>query len=131
MEYMLMPIRRYADFQGRSRRKEYWMFVLFQLLVMIGIAVLFAVFDSISAGMGSIMLGLGVLAYLGLFFLPSIAVQVRRFHDQDKSGWFVLLSLVPYVGGLIMLFFMVQPGTAGPNRFGPDPLDESQASVFE
>jgi len=131
MEYMLMPIRRYADFQGRSRRKEYWMFVLFQLIVLLVLGVLFAMFEGVSMVLAESILWLGVLAYLGLFFLPSIAVQVRRFHDQDKSGWFLLLGLVPYVGSLIMLFFMVQPGTAGPNRFGPDPLDESQASVFE
>ena len=131
MEYMLMPIRRYADFQGRSRRKEYWMFVLFQLIVLLVLGVLFAMFEGVSMVLAESILWLGVLAYLGLFLLPSIAVQVRRFHDQDKSGWFVLLGLVPYVGGLILLFFMVQPGTPGPNRFGPDPLDESQASVFE
>ena len=53
--------------------------------------------------------------------MPAIAVQVRRFHDQDKSGWFVLLGLIPYVGGLIVLVFMCLPGTPGPNRFGPRP----------
>ena len=53
--------------------------------------------------------------------VPSIAVQVRRFHDQDKSGWFVLLNFIPYLGGLIVLVFMFLEGTRGPNRFGPDP----------
>lgn len=60
------------------------------------------------------------LLWLGLI-VPSIAVQVRRFHDQDKSGWFVLLNLIPYIGGLIVLVFMFLEGTRGPNRFGPDP----------
>jgi uncharacterized membrane protein YhaH (DUF805 family) len=60
------------------------------------------------------------LLYL-LLFIPTLAVQVRRFHDQDLSGWFVLLAFVPYLGGLIMLIFMCIDGTAGPNRFGPDP----------
>jgi uncharacterized membrane protein YhaH (DUF805 family) len=54
--------------------------------------------------------------------IPTIAVGVRRLHDVDKSGWWILLSLIPLIGGLILLFFYVQPGTPGPNRFGPDPL---------
>jgi uncharacterized membrane protein YhaH (DUF805 family) len=61
--------------------------------------------------------------------VPSIAVGVRRFHDQDKSGWFLLLALIPVVGGLIVLVFMCLPGTSGPNRFGPDPLG-TDPSVF-
>jgi uncharacterized membrane protein YhaH (DUF805 family) len=73
-------------------------------------------------------------ALLGIFglatIIPSIAVQVRRFHDQDKSGWFVLLNLVPYIGALIVLVFMFIEGTKGPNRFGPDPKDPANAEVF-
>ncbi|MEE4200185.1 MAG: DUF805 domain-containing protein [Erythrobacter sp.] len=59
---------------------------------------------------------------LGLaLIVPGLAVQVRRFHDQDKTGWLVLLGFIPIIGGLIVLVFMLLPGTDGPNRFGPDP----------
>jgi uncharacterized membrane protein YhaH (DUF805 family) len=128
MDWMLLPLKRYADFQGRSRRMEYWMFTLGIVIVEV---VLFALFFMLGAFSPSetgapsamtwpmmivfIVLGLGLI-------VPALAVQVRRFHDQDKSGWFVLLGLIPYVGGLIVLVFMCLPGTPGPNRFGPDPL---------
>ena len=65
---------------------------------------------------------IGGLVAIALF-IPSLAVQIRRFHDQDKSGWFVLLAFIPYVGGLIVLVFMCIEGTPGPNRFGSDPKD--------
>lgn len=138
MEWMIMPLKRYADFSGRSRRKEYWMFVL--LLVILG-AVLgmftggfAAMTDPTGAaaesamGAGSIIMGLFYLAIL----IPAIAVQVRRFHDQDKSGWFVLLSFIPLVGGIIVLVFMCLEGTKGENRFGPDPkMNDNVGDVFE
>ena len=62
--------------------------------------------------------------------IPGIAVQVRRFHDQDKSGWFVLLALIPFVGSIAVLVFMCLEGTKGPNRFGPDPKNPANAEVF-
>jgi uncharacterized membrane protein YhaH (DUF805 family) len=65
---------------------------------------------------------LGMVAWLGVL-VPSIAVQVRRFHDQDLSGWFVLLGFVPYIGWLVIIVFMCIPGTKGDNRYGTDPLD--------
>ena len=139
MEWMLMPYRRYADFSGRSQRKEYWMFALFQFIVaMVLLAIMFV------GGMGSVnemtgqaepgtlfYIGIGLLVIFGLgTFIPSLAVSVRRFHDQDKSGWFLLLQLIPYIGGIIVLVFMCLDGTRGPNRFGPDPKDPTQADVF-
>ncbi len=120
MEWMLMPLHRYADFSGRSRRKEYWMFFLLCVAVSVAISIV----GSIGAGTGGDMNFLGSLL-MGLFFLaiivPSIAVQVRRFHDQDKSGWFVLLNFIPLIGGLIVFVFMLLEGTRGPNQYGPDP----------
>ena len=126
IEWGLMPLRRYADFSGRSRRKEYWLFVLLTLIVTIGVTliggILFGSGDNQEAGG---LLALPLMGLLGLIWLalivPSIAVQVRRFHDQDKSGWLVLLNLIPYLGALVVLVFMCLEGTRGPNRFGPDP----------
>ncbi len=142
MEWMLMPLKRYADFSGRSRRQEYWLYVLFMTLVYVGgIVIAIAVgatemsaFDPKSEeipGATMIVILLLVLVYLG-FFIPTLAVQVRRFHDQDLSGWFVLLGFIPYVGWLIVLIFMCIDGTPGPNRFGPDPQGrgDSHASIF-
>ncbi|HEY9254845.1 MAG TPA: DUF805 domain-containing protein [Stenotrophomonas sp.] len=126
MEWMLLPIKRYADFSGRSRRMEYWMFALFTVLLVVVFGALALVASLIGAseeGPGPAMyvvLFLLGLAWLGLI-VPSIAVQVRRFHDQGRSGWFWLFNLVPYVGGIIVLVFMCLEGEKGPNAYGPDP----------
>ena len=68
--------------------------------------------------------------FLLAVIIPSIAVQVRRFHDQDKSGWMVLLAFIPILGGLAVLIFMCLEGTRGTNRFGPDPKAPASAQVF-
>ncbi len=136
MEWMLMPYRRYADFSGRSCRREYWMFTLLSVLVAFG-AVVVMLAGGVAAGnsgegsgplfwLGFGILGLWVLASI----IPSIAVQVRRFHDQDRSGWMILLGFIPYVGSIIVFVFMCLKGTQGSNRFGPDPLDPSNVDVF-
>lgn len=136
MEWMLMPYRRYADFDGRSQRKEYWMFVLFTTLVAIVCAIPMGIgiasMDNEAAGPSPMFfVGIIMLAVFGLAsIIPSIAVQVRRFHDQDKSGWMVLLGFIPYVGGIIALVFMCLEGTRGPNRYGPDPKDPGAALIF-
>lgn len=127
MEWVLLPLKRYADFSGRSRRREYWSFTLgvtiVAVLLVIASVVLGGGLAAIGADGGVLGGPLGILLLLfGLaLFVPSIAVQVRRFHDQDKSGWFVLLNLIPYIGGLVVLVFMLLEGTRGPNRFGEDP----------
>jgi uncharacterized membrane protein YhaH (DUF805 family) len=113
MEWMLMPLRRYADFNGRSQRKEYWMFFLLYILA----AVVCGIFYAISHVLGGILMAALILG----LFIPALAVQVRRFHDQDKSGWFVLLAFIPYIGSIVVLVFMCIEGTRGPNRFGEDP----------
>lgn len=139
MEWMLMPYRRYAEFSGRSRRKEYWMFTLLMVIAYSVLATL-AIVGGLSGAMAGqpdaqpgpmfwLAIGLFVLVALGSF-IPALAVQVRRFHDQDKSGWMVLLGFIPYVGGIIVLVFMCLEGTRGSNRFGPDPKDPSGADVF-
>ncbi len=125
MEWMLMPLQRYADFSGRSRRKEYWMFTLAQAIVYLVLGVLIGIGAAMGDGnslgpIGYLGLGLMVLVALALV-VPNIAVSVRRFHDQGKSGWFYLLGLIPYAGGLILLIFMCLPGTEGDNPYGPDP----------
>lgn len=142
MEWMFLPYRRYAEFEGRSGRQEYWMFFLFNVIVYTilgGFSFASFVQSRVAGGLGAPgtplpvggSIGLGLLGLFALAtFIPSIAVQVRRFHDQDKSGWFILLGLIPYVGGIVLLIFMCLEGTRGPNRFGPDPRDPYNTNVF-
>jgi len=119
MEWATLPLKRYAEFTGRSRRKEYWMFTL----LAIGIYIVASILDRI-AGMNGMIAGrygpITVLVALGLL-VPSLAVSIRRLHDSDRSGWWLLLGLVPMVGEIIVLVFMVLKGTRGANRFGADP----------
>ena len=148
MEWMLMPLRRYAEFSGRSRRMEYWMFALLNVIVMtVIVTLLFAGGISLSAleggaapeapgvlfWVGGLLMVLWVLAII----VPSVAVVVRRFHDRDMSGWwylgFIVLSMIPVVGfiaTIAMLVIFCLPGTPGANRFGLDPKDPSSAEVF-
>ena len=102
---------KYSDFNGRAARSEYWWFALFICLVSL----------ALSAGSDwlSLAFGLGTL-------LPSIAVATRRLHDSNRSGWLQLLVIIPLVGWLILVYFLVQPARE-PNRFGNPPLLESAA----
>lgn len=177
---MLRPLRRYADFEGRSRRKEYWLWVLFNFLLLVvlwGVLAYLAItavhrvedrggvytsesssYDGYEAGrytdeesggfdryepevtygwewaisvdpemfveefspLGWAFLALAMLWKL-ITFIPSLAVAIRRMHDVDKSGWMLLLGLIPLVGMIVLLVFFLMEGTRGPNLFGPDP----------
>ena len=128
MDWMMLPLRRYADFNGRSRRKEYWMFILGVIIVAVVLGVIEGAMG-MSGMVGGVYGPLTTLLLLAVL-IPGIAVQVRRFHDQDKSGWFVLLGLIPLLGGLIVLVFMCLEGTKGPNRFGDDPKGGAAADTF-
>jgi uncharacterized membrane protein YhaH (DUF805 family) len=117
MQWYLKVLRQYADFTGRARRTEYWMFVLFTAIIQIVLAVL----DSL-LGL-AFMPGTGVLTmlYLLAVLLPSLGVSVRRLHDTGRSGWWVLIGLVPFVGAIVLIVFAALEGDRGPNAFGPDP----------
>jgi len=128
MDWMLMPLRRYADFSGRSRRKEYWMFILGYVIALV-VAMAVEGVLGLSGMVGGIYGPITLLLILALL-VPAIAVQVRRFHDQDKSGWFVLLAFIPIIGSIAVLVFMCLSGTDGPNRFGNDPKNPTNADVF-
>jgi uncharacterized membrane protein YhaH (DUF805 family) len=149
MEWMILPYKRYAEFSGRSRRMEYWMFSLFTsiIIVLLGGLMLAGGFDLSSLGnpeapppepgplfwvgvAGIVIFGFGTI-------IPGIAVTVRRFHDRDMSGWWVLgfavlgaIPLVGWIASIANLVIMCLAGTKGPNRFGDDPLDPTNADVF-
>ncbi len=113
-------MERYADFQGRSRRSEYWWFYLFQVLLSFAGQILAGILGAILPILGLIVAILLVVAFLGLL-IPGIAVSIRRLHDLDKSGWWLLIGLIPLVGLIVLLYFFCSKGTDGDNRFGPDP----------
>lgn len=120
MDQLILPLKRYAQFDGRANRREYWMFQLFLVLatfVLMAPFVIAAVMES-----QGLMIASGVL--FALFWLativPIIAVTVRRLHDCNHSGWLYLLSFVPF-GGLVIFVFTLLPGTPEENRFGPVP----------
>lgn len=113
-------LSKYATFSGRAQRSEFWWFVLFILATNAVLNVLDRMFFGIAAD-GQPVSVLGALFSLGIF-IPNIAVGVRRLHDLDKSGWWYLLVLIPIIGFLVLLYFFVQKGSDGPNRFGADPL---------
>jgi uncharacterized membrane protein YhaH (DUF805 family) len=124
--------QKYATFAGRAPRAEFWWFTLFYMLVQIATNIL----DTLFFSTGEVASGPGFWAYnsnggplsiiAGLALLvPALAVTVRRLHDNGKSGWWVLLSLIPLIGGLILLFFFVQRSQAGDNAYGPDPLQQA------
>ena len=164
MGYMFLPLKRYADFSGRSRRLEFWLWTLFNMIVVVVVMVIvgIAFFSAMSdlaqrAASGefanyvppdgttsyvelngqkfavppetlaaAIFSSIGIpMALLGLYslavFIPNLAVAVRRMHDQDKSGWWILIGFVPFIGGIWLLVLYLIDGTRGPNRYGPDP----------
>lgn len=126
--------KNYANFQGRSRRAEYWWPFLFIFLVGIVAQVLAGVFVAMGDA-GAMIGGLVMIVYF-LFALailiPSIAVGVRRLHDKNMTGWLMLIAIIPF-GGLVLLIFFCLEGTQGPNKFGPDPKGAvaGAADVFE
>jgi uncharacterized membrane protein YhaH (DUF805 family) len=107
---------KYATFKGRARRPEYWWWYLFYFLVLLGLQILDGVIAL--AGGPPLLSLLGVLA----LFVPTIAAAARRLHDTDRSGWMQLIVFIPLVGFIILIVFLCQRGTDGPNRYGSDEL---------
>jgi uncharacterized membrane protein YhaH (DUF805 family) len=118
MNWYLKVLKQFADFNGRARRQEYWMFVLFNLLFVFVAGMLDRVLNLAdpTTGIGPLY-GLYILAV----FIPGIAVSIRRLHDIGKSGWMLLLALIPIIGGIWLLVLMVREGDRGENKYGPDP----------
>ncbi len=131
MGYMLLPLRRCFDFTGRSQRKEYWLFILFQWLIFLPLGLAFEAaggdlgklyaqpFVLQHRGAGDVVQMLGWVLVAALV-VPLLSAQIRRLHDQDRTGWWILLNVVP-LGQLPLLALMCFDGTPGHNRYGPDP----------
>ncbi|MCI5210553.1 MAG: DUF805 domain-containing protein [Candidatus Electrothrix sp. ATG2] len=118
MNWYLKVLKKYKEFEGRAGRKEFWYALLINFIVM-------ALLGGIDRGIGTFSeaSGVGLLhtLYALAVFLPMLAVQVRRLHDTNRSGWWVLIGLVPVIGWIVLVFFSVQKGTEGENQYGDDP----------
>lgn len=164
MEWMILPFKRFFDFRGRSRRKEFWMYTLFVILVSIVLMFIDSALglggstsggteltDTSVSAAGAASGGVLTTIFSLITLIPSLAVSVRRLHDLDRTGWWILLPVAPYLLGIILalggvaggsgamagtglvlfgvalitaillLVWYCMPGTAGPNRFGEDP----------
>ena len=112
-------IKKYAKFEGRANRPQYWYFVLTEFLAFFILELLCVIpFVNIIAFLALLVLGLGLI-------VPGIAVSVRRLHDTNKSGWWLLLCFVPFVGSIVILVFMCLEGTKGANKYGDEPVVEN------
>ncbi|MCC8180154.1 MAG: DUF805 domain-containing protein [Planctomycetes bacterium] len=122
-QWYMRAWRRWKDFSGRARRKEYWTFVIintvFTFLLQTGVQY-FTDETGYTFGIGHV---LNIIAWLfSLFILiPGLAVSYRRMHDRGKSGWWLLLYIIPLIGWLILVIMFVQDSQPGPNRYGPNP----------
>jgi uncharacterized membrane protein YhaH (DUF805 family) len=119
MNWYLEVLKKYAVFNGRARRKEYWYFHLFNIIINTVLTVIEVITGSFSpeAGIGFLLGGIYALAVL----IPGIAVSVRRLHDTERSGWWFLIVLVPIIGAIVLLVFMVQDSKPGQNQYGANP----------
>ncbi len=124
MNYYIEVMKKYAVFTGRARRKEFWMFTLIYTLIFIVLSVV----DGI-IGTGAMLFETGLLS--GIFSLvslcPSIAVTIRRLHDIDRSGWWILIGLVPIAGVIVLIIFAAKDGQPGSNQYGSNPKEEAAA----
>lgn len=121
MEWYLKVLRQYADFEGRARRKEFWMFVLFNIIF----AILALILDGL-LGTGAIL----YFAYVVAMIIPVLAVAVRRLHDVGKSGWMYLIAFIPLVGTIWLLVLFVTDSEPGANQYGPNPKEEGSGDYF-
>jgi len=107
-------LKKYAVFNGRAQRKEYWMFTLINVIIYLVLSILGAVTKTPVFAVIYILYALAVL-------IPGLAVAFRRLHDTNRSAWWILIGLVPFVGGIILLVFMVLDSQPGENKYGPNP----------
>ncbi len=118
MDWYIKVLKNYINFKDRARRKEYWFFVLFNLIA----GIVLGLIDNMT-GTLSPETGYGLLSgiYSLLVFLPGLGVTVRRLHDTGRTGWWILIGLIPLIGALVLLYFLVSDSEQETNQYGPNP----------
>ncbi len=126
MNWYLEVLKNYAVFGGRARRKEYWYFTLFNFLAFFALTIIDRVIGSFNseAGIG-LLAGIYSLAIL----IPAIAVSVRRLHDTNRSGWWLLIELIPVIGAIVLLIFLVQDSQQSENQYGLNPKPDNEGGT--
>jgi uncharacterized membrane protein YhaH (DUF805 family) len=133
MEWYLAVLKKYATFSGRARRKEFWMFALFNFIIALVFSILSTIINQSSGAAAgssnifSVISGLYSLAVL----IPGLAVAVRRLHDTGRSGWNYFLGLIPLVGAIILIVYFCQDSQAGENQYGPNPKEAPSGAVIQ
>jgi uncharacterized membrane protein YhaH (DUF805 family) len=119
--YKKVVLENYANFNGRARRSEYWYYSLMNLIILI----IAAVIDNVvGLTLGGAPYGVLYSLYALAVFIPGLAVSVRRLHDVNKSGWFILIALIPLIGAIWLLVLFCTEGTKGNNQYGADPKSD-------
>lgn len=122
MEWYMKVLRQYADFSGRARRKEFWMYALINIIIYVVVMGIMAVVGGFNPDSS---LAITLMAIYGIYalaiFIPSLAVMVRRLHDTGRSGWWWFISLVPFIGNIVLIVFWVQDSDPGTNEYGENP----------
>ena len=122
MKWYLFALSNYAGFTGRARRKEYWFFALFNVVFLL-LAILLD--NILGSNIPDLPYGVFYFIYMIVIFLPALALTARRLHDVGKSGWMMLVSFIPLIGGVWLLVLMLTDGEKGPNKYGLDPKAET------
>jgi uncharacterized membrane protein YhaH (DUF805 family) len=136
IDWVLEVFSKYAVFSGRARRKEYWYWYFFNFIISIFIAVVSVVINlpfgtETDNGIGwfGLFINLVAIVYSLGIFIPNLAVTIRRLHDTNRSGWSYFISLIPFIGGLILLIYLVEDSTPGDNQYGPNPKNELETTA--
>jgi len=122
MNWYISVLKKYMVFNGRASRSEYWYFMLFYQIITIVLSIINQLIIQTENSTLIIISSLIVLAYILGFLLPALGVTIRRLHDINKSGWWMLVSIIPIIGFLILIYFLVQKGTDGENQYGKNPI---------
>jgi len=121
MNWYLEVLKNYAGFSGRASRSEYWFFTLVNTIIMVVLQVLTNIMVGVNSNIGAGLFGIISLIYALAVLLPSLAVCVRRLHDTSRSGWWLLIGLVPVIGFIVLLVFLVSDSIPQKNQFGASP----------
>lgn len=129
MNWAFLPFKRYADFSGRSRRKEYWSFnLMYSIVYSIFVFVIYGLDPDFENGLTMVFSFLFLIFALGSL-IPALAVFVRRMHDTGRSGWYYFMSLIPFVGSVILFIYTIEDSQRGENQYGPNPKEENNPGL--